>query len=128
MLGATGPSAMDPRGWRHICTMIYGTFKELCNALAELTRRTGIYSTYSDSLSLAAFITHRLILLNRNSEVHPIGICETVRHVVSKGILRVIKTDFSAGCEAAIHPMHSIFEFDKTEAALLVNGKMFSVP
>ena len=100
--------------------MIHGTFKELCNALDELTRRTGIYSTYSDLFGLAAFITHRLILLNKNSEVSPIGICETVRHVVSKGNLRVIKTNFSAGCKAAIHPVHSIFEFDKTEAALLV--------
>ena len=36
--GSAGPSGMDTAGWRRICTAFYGASKELCIALAAMTR------------------------------------------------------------------------------------------
>jgi len=46
-----------------------------------------------DPQGLAPFTACRLIAVNKNPGVQPIGICETVRCLVSKAILRVIKDD-----------------------------------
>ena len=37
--GSARPSGIDAAGWRHICTAFHGASKELCIALAAMTRR-----------------------------------------------------------------------------------------
>ena len=132
--GSAGPSGMDATGWRRICTGFHGASRDLCNALAAFTRR--ICSTFTDPSGLAAFIASRLIPLNKNPGVRPIGICETVRRIVGKAVLNVTKADIQsavgplqlcaghdAGCEAAIHAMRKIFDDEETEGVLLVDAK-----
>ena len=132
--GSAGPSGMDAAGWRRICTAFHGASRDLCNALAAFTRR--ICSTFTDPSGLAAFIACRLIPLNKNPGVRPIGVCETVRRLVGKAVLNVTKADIQAavgplqlcaghdaGCEAAIHAMREIFDDEETEGVLLVDAK-----
>ena len=63
--------------------------------------------------------------------MHPIGVGEIVRRIISKAVLFVIKPDvleaagtlqLCAGHEAAIHSMCCIFHDATTKAALLVDA------
>ena len=78
---------------------------------------------------LAALTANHLIALDKCPGVHPIGVGEIVRRIISKSVLFVIKSDVleaagtlqlcaghEAGCEAAIHSMCRIFHDATTEA------------
>eukprot|EP00731_Ephydatia_muelleri_P028421 Em0020g65a len=78
---------------------------------------------------LAALTANHLIALDKCPGVHPIGVGEIVRRIISKAVLFVIKSDVleaagtlqlcaghEAGCEAAIHSMCRIFHDATTEA------------
>ena len=86
--------------------------------------------------SVSALVACRLIPLNKNPGVRPIGIGEVPRRIISKSILKVICQDIQsaagplqscagheAGCEAAVHAMKEIQELDETEAILLVDAE-----
>ena len=131
--GSAGPSGVDAMGWRRMCTAFHGASKDLCDALAAIARR--ISTTFVDQSGLAAFIACRLIPLDKQPGVRPIGISETVRRIISKAILKVTKADIQnavgslqlcaghdAGCKAAVHTMRKIFECENTEGVLLVDA------
>ena len=88
-----------------------------------------------DPKGLSSFLACRLIALDKCPGIRPIGICETVRKIVSKAILYVIKQDIQeaagtrqlcggqiAGIEAAIHSVQSELQSEDTEAVLLVDA------
>ena len=77
----------------------------------------------------------RLIALDKNPGVRPIGIGETSRRIIAKAVLHVVKQDVMdaagclqlcagqhAGCEAAVHAMREIFDDEGTEGLLLVDA------
>ncbi len=77
----------------------------------------------------------RLIPLNKNPGVRPIGIGEVPRRITAKAILKVVSNDIQsaagplqaragheAGCEAAVHAMKEIYSDKDTEAILLVDA------
>ena len=83
---------------------------------------------------LKAFVACRLIPLDKRPGVHPIGVCEVSRRIISKAILNTISNDIQhtagtlqlcagqpAGIEAAIHAMCQLYD-DNTEAVLLVDA------
>ena len=85
---------------------------------------------------LTVFVACRLVLLNKNPGVRPIGICETIRRIISKAILKVTRVNIlsavgplqlcagqDAGCEAAVHAMRSVFDDEDTEGVLLIDAK-----
>ena len=105
----------------------------LCHSLSSLAVR--LCTVLVDPQGLAPFTACRLIALNKNPGVRPIGICETVRRLISKAILRVIKDDVQqatgavqlcagqiAGIEAAIHATRLCFSSPGTEGVLLVDA------
>ena len=68
--------------------------------------------------------------------VRPFGVCEVVRRIIGKAILVVTKQDVldvagpfqlcagqNAGCEAAVHAMHKLFQDSSTDAVILVDAK-----
>ena len=82
-----------------------------------------------------AFVACRLIPLNKNPGVRPIGIGEVPRRIIAKPILKTISDDIQsatgplqacagheAGCEAAVHATKEIYTHDETEATLLVDA------
>ncbi len=73
--GAAGPSGIDAKGWRRLCTAFKTASAYLCHCLALLAKR--ISTTYVDPNGLSPFLACRLIALNKNPGVRPIGLCET---------------------------------------------------
>ena len=76
-----------------------------------------------------------VIALDKCPGVRPIGVGEVVRRIIGKAVLAAVKMDIleaagplqlcagqDAGCEAAIHAMHSLFAEENTEAVLLVDA------
>eukprot|EP00117_Sycon_ciliatum_P034485 scpid45796/ scgid4762/ len=124
---------MDAAAWRHLCTGFRTASDALCDALAQCARR--LASEHIDPSSLDAFLACRLIALDKDPGVRPIGVGEVVRRIISKAILKVTKADTiqSVGClqlcggqesgiEAAIHAMREIFQQDDTEGILFADA------
>ena len=72
--------------------------------------------------SLKTFIASRLVPLDKNPNLRPIGIGEVLRRIAGKVVMSIVKDDVTkavgnlqlcgeqdAGCNAAIHSMHDIF-------------------
>ena len=131
--GSAGPSGLDAYDWKRLTTNFQGHSRNLCNALAAVARR--LSTEFIDPEGIKALVACRLIPLNKNPGVRPIGVCETVRRIIGKTILAVIKSEIlsatgalqlcagqNAGCEAAIHALNSLYLDDSTEAILLVDA------
>ena len=91
--------------------------------------------TCVDPLGLHAFTACRLIPLNKNPGVRPIGIAEALRRITAKAILAIVKQDVETaagslqvcagqegGCEAAVHAMRQVFSAAEDNAVLLVDA------
>ena len=81
-----------------------------------------------------AFLVCRLIALDKNPGVRPIGVCEVMRRIVAKAVLVILQDDIQeaagshqpcagklSGAEAAVHAVRRVFEEGSTEAVLLVD-------
>ena len=86
-------------------------------------------------LTPQALLNNRLIPLDKNPGVRPIGISESLRPIIGKAIMTVLKKDIMlaagvtqvcaghpAGCEAAIHALRDIFQDMDTDAVLLIDA------
>ena len=133
--GGAGPSGLDGDGWRRILTSnSFGNEpSELCSSIAKLTR--SLCSIVQEDNSLEPLLASRLIPLNKNPGLRPIGIGETLRRVIGKTVAKVLKKDVvesvgslqvcagqDAGCEAAIHSLRRIFEEEDSEAVMLIDA------
>ena len=105
----------------------------LCRALVACARR--LATSYVDPDALSAFTACRLILLNKNPGVRPIGIGEVVRRIIGKAVLSVAGASVEelagtvqlcvcqdCGIEAAVHAMSSVFGEEATEGLLLADA------
>ena len=131
--GAVGPSGIDAAGWWRMCISFQSASADLFDSLASIARRMA--SIYVNPHGLSSLLDSRLISLDQNPGIRPIGIGETSRRIISKAILFMVKTDIleaagnlqlcagqEAGCEAAIHVMESLFHSSTTQAVLLANA------
>ena len=88
-----------------------------------------------DPASIAPLLSCRLIALDKNPGVRPIGIGETSRRIIAKAILSTIKQDLQsaagsmqlcagqiAGIEAGVHAVQTLFQQEDTEAVLLIDA------
>ena len=126
--GAAGPSCFDGDDWRRIIgTNIYGADgNDLRKAIAETTRQLCIDELDSHSLkSIESLMACRLIPLNKNPGVRPIGIGEVLRRIMGKAVMTIFKKDVmevagpsqlctghQAGCEAAVHSVVETFNVE----------------
>ncbi len=138
--GAAGPSGLDAVGWRHILvSRNYGDAgKDLRSSLAIMARHLAtkkISVVEKQSTSLEAYLSCRLIPLDKSPGVRPIGIGEVLRRIIGKSIIYTIKPQImesagnlqlcagqQAGCESAVHAMSHIFAEEETDAMLLVDA------
>ena len=131
--GALGPSGIDAKGWRRLCTSFKSASSDLCHSLALMARR--ICTTYVDPVGLAPFLACRLIALDKNPGVRPIGVCETARRIIAEAISFITRGDIQdvagsiklcagqcVGLEAVVHAMRESFAKDNTESVLLVDA------
>ena len=129
------PSGLDGDGWRRILTSnCFGTeLSDLCASLAKLTKT--LCSINQEENSLEPLLASRLIPLNKNPGLRPIGIGETLRRIIGKTDAKPLKQDVvdsvgslqvcarqDAGCEAAIHSLRTIFQQEETEAVMLIDA------
>ena len=126
--GSAGPSGLDASAWRRLCTSFAHNSSNLCEALACTAKR--ICCSFVDLVCISSFAACRLIALDKHPGIRPIGIGEISRRIVGKAILLITRDDVQeatgalqlcagqeAGCEAAIHVMHELFELPDTDAA-----------
>ena len=93
--GAAGPSGVDAFAWQHLCSSFGNASVDLCNALASVARC--LATTEIDPAILAPFVACRLIPLDKNPGVRPIGIGDVPQRILAKAILRCIGL-CRAGC------------------------------
>ena len=133
--GSSGPSHVDSDQFRRmLCSSHFkAEGKELRDQLAIFTRK--IATEHLDPVALEPYTSCRLIPLNKNPGVRPIGVGELMRRVVGKTVAWVLRDEvqeaagplqvssgIKGGAEAAIHAMRSIFESDATDAVILVDA------
>ena len=139
--GAAGPSGMDAENWKRI--IISKNFGQesasLRSALAKMARKMCIEEVVPEGAPqdniLETYIACRLIPLDKNPGVRPIGIGETIRRIIGKSILQVIRKEVvesagslqlcagqPGGCEAAVHAVNEIFNEDRTDGVLLIDA------
>ena len=138
--GGSGPSGLDADGWRRILTSkAYGTCaSDLRKSIAEFIKYICIneIEIKNNRTSLESFIASRLVPLDKNPGLRPIGVGEVLRRIAGKVVMSILKDDVTkavgnlqlcggqdAGCEAAVHSMHDIFTSNETEAVLLVDAE-----
>ena len=131
---SAGPSRLDADGWRRI--LMSGNFgspgEDLRKAVADMTKRLCRDNTVKH---LEAFLACRIIPLDKQPGVRPIGIHEILRRVIGKIVMKLLKRDLlkatgslqlcagqDAGSEAAIHAVYEMFNKEGTEAILMVDA------
>ena len=121
--GSAGPSGLDAKEWRRLCTAFKGASSNLCNSMALLAKR--LSTTYIDPECISPLLACRLIALDKNPGVRPIGIGDTARRIIAKAVLYIVKTDVQDACgcvqlcggqisgiEAAAHAVRSSNAFN----------------
>ena len=131
--GAAGPSGLDALAWKRLCTSFKAASYELCLSLALTAKR--LSTELVDPASITPLMACRLIALDKNPGVRPIGIGDTARRIIAKSILNITRQDIQdaagslqlcagqiSGTEAAVHAVRSLFQSNETEALLLVDA------
>ena len=133
--GAAGPSGMDAELYRKtLCSKSFGNKpKSLREEIALFTRNLAT-QTYHPQL-MESYVSCRLIALDKNPGVRPIGVGEVLRRIVGKTISFHCKEEIKdaagplqtcaghgGGAEAAIHAMRAVFKEDSTDAILLIDA------
>ena len=119
--GGLGPSGMGADGWcRIIPPNNFGTpSSDLHKAFANVVQK--LYTDLVETHTIEAFLSCRLIPLDKNPGLRHIGVGEVLHRIASKVIVSVLKEDVikctgalqvcarqEAGIEAAIHSMNMI--------------------
>ena len=133
--GSAGPSGMDAELYcRILCSKNFAVEgKTLREEIASFTRNLLKYN-YHPSI-LEGYTACRLIPLDKNPGVRPIGVGEVLRRIIGKTISAMFKEEIkeaagplqvcaghSAGAEAAIHAMSQVFDEEGTDGVLLIDA------
>ena len=133
--GSCGPSHADSDQFRRVlCSKHFkAEGKEFRDQLAIFARK--LATERLDPQTLEPYTSCRLLPLNKNPGVRPIGVGEVVRRIVGKAIAWSLQSEIQeaagplqvssglkGGAEAAIHAMRSVFESDTTDAVILVDA------
>lgn len=132
--GAAGPSNMDGQFFRQMISRRNGEEANVMKQnIASFARK--IASKTEDPNTLEAFTSCRLIPLNKNPGLRPIGVGEALRRIVGKVVSWVVKEEVmeaagslqvaagaKSGSEAACHSIRQLFEEEETEGVCLVDA------
>ena len=134
MRGAAGPSNFDSANWKSILiSRGYGTSStDLCDAIVNIAKKL---CTENVNDNVEALMACRLIPLDKNPGLRPIGIGEVLRRIVGKMVVAVLRSDLQesagdlqlcagqqSGCEAGIHAMSDIYDDDDTHGIIQVDA------
>ena len=133
--GAAGPSGADADQWRRV--LCSKQFKKktanLCCTISDLAKK--LNTQIVEPTFLRAYVASKLVPLDKNPGVRPIGIGQVLRRIVGSATVGLLKSDLAAstaplqtcaglrgGIEASIHAMRKIWEDESTEGILLVDA------
>ena len=132
--GSHGPSGVDANEWRRWLSNFNQSSTSLCRTVARIAIR--IATEEIDSEFLEPYNACRLIPLDKNPGVRPIGVGEVLRRIIGRSILRCIQNDLKllgtnqqlclgqkCGIEHAIHSLRNEFEKAEVEGILLIDAK-----
>ena len=138
--GGSGPTGMDADGWKRILTskQFAENSTDLCTTIANMKKKLCIDNDLENTLE--AFLSCRLIPLDKNTVLRTIGVGEVLRRIVGKVIVSTLRDGIitsveplqvcagqESGCEAAVHAMSKMYKKEHTEAVLLVDAsKLFN--
>ena len=126
--GSAGPSGMDAELYRRIlCSKNFASEGKLLREELAVMTRNLLKSCYHPSL-LEAYTSCRLIPLDKNPGIRPIGVGEVLRRIIGQTTTLLLKEEVksaagplqvcaghSAGAEAAIHTMSQVFDEEETD-------------
>ena len=119
--GSGGPSGVDANGFRRIltCKSFKRSGTELCEAIASMTKR--LCTEHVDPRGLEAILANRLIPIDGEGAVRPIGVGEVLRRIMGKCVTKVTKPDVidASGSSCA---MRELFEHDNSDTVLLIDA------
>ena len=133
--GGARPSGLDADGWKRIFTsnQFGESTNDFCKTFAEVIKK--LCTVENQSTSSEAVIANRLIPLDKNPVLRPIGVGEVLRRIAGKVIVSHLKEDIiqsvgslqvcagqDAGSESLIHAMRPIYEDQSAEAVLSVDA------
>ena len=132
--GGSGPSRMDEDDWRRILvSRDYGNAgNNLHKAIASFIKKICIKKINDSSLS--PLMGSRLIPLNKNLGLRPIGVGEVLRRVMRKVAMSAFSENVttvssdahmcgrSLGSEAAIHALRIIFQHENSDTVILIDA------
>ena len=134
--GGAGPSGMDADCWKRIlCSKSGGKAREtLCESIANVVRR--LAREHVDPKCIDAVVNCRLLPLDKNPGIRPIGIGEVFRRIMRKSFSSFTKKDslksvgplqlsvgHEGGAEAAVHAMRDIYNDTETQGLLFVDAE-----
>ena len=133
--GSAWPSGMDSELYRRIlCSKNFKTEGKILREEIAVFTRNLLKKSYHPSL-LEAFTSCKLIPLDKNPGIRPIGVREVLRRIVGKtvrgfleeeiketaGLLQVC-ADHNAGAKPAVHAMSQVFEEEGTDRILMIDA------
>lgn len=137
----SGPPGLDVDEWRKILlsNSYVTTNADLRKAFANVVKKIYTDKVQANRQKKALLLACRLISLNMNPVLLPIGIGDILDRIAEGVVIKIVKEDKEdltktasplqlcpgqeAGSEATIHSMHSVFEANETEAIVLVDAE-----
>ena len=134
-IGSAGPSQLDADAWRRIlASKTFGPEgMDLCKAIARLARCLCV-TVLEEPNSIMALMACRLIPLDKDPGLRPIGVGEVLRRIIGKAVTKVLKADLQGAAgglqlcvglegdfEAGVHGIREIFEDRETEGLIQVD-------
>ena len=136
MKGAAGPSGFDAEDWRSVLgSRLYGNSSDdLCSAIANMAKKL-CTENRTENGGISALLACRLIPLDKDPGLRPIGIGEVLRRIIGKMVVKVLKPDLQdaagelqmcvgqeGGCEAGVHAMHDMFQEENSHGIIQVDA------
>ena len=133
--GGAGPSGLKAQGAKRIlCSESFGNrCNDLSGALARFTRKLAITNT--ESAPILPFVACRMIGLDKNPGIRPVGIGEIFKRIVTAALTQNFRGETRnatgpiqtcggarSGVEAAVHTMSGLYDDSTTKCVLFVDA------
>ena len=137
MKGAAGPSCFDSDDWKTILvSRQFGTSSsDLCDSIAKVAKTLCTENRTAQEGGMSPLMACRLIPLDKDPGLRPIGIGEVLRRIIGKIVVYILRSELqedagelqmcvgqAGGCEAGVHAMCEIFGDDDTHGIIQVDA------